>query len=57
MQPEWNIVAVLSKLTEKRPLRGHGVDGRTILEGTLKQQVSIRGFGLIWLTIGIGEPL
>ena len=40
------------KPTEKRPL------GRTILEWTLKRQVSMQGIGLIRLRIGIiGEPL
>ena len=35
-----------------------GVDGRTILEWTLKRQVSMRGIGLIRHRIGIiGEPL
>ena len=37
---------------------GLGVDGRTILEWTLKRSVSMRVIGLIQLRIGIiGEPL
>ena len=37
---------------------GLGVDGRTILEWTLKKWVSIRGIGLIRLGIGnVGQPL
>ena len=37
---------------------GLGVDGRTILQWTLKRYVSVRGIGLIRLRIGIiGEPL
>ena len=37
---------------------GLGVDGRTILEWTLKRLVSMRVIGLIRLRIGIiGEPL
>ena len=46
------------KPTGKRPLGDLGVDGRTILEWTLKRYVSMRGIGLIRLRIGIiGEPL
>ena len=42
------------KPTGKRPWGGLGVDGRTILEWTLK----MRGIGLIRLRIEIiGEPL
>ena len=37
---------------------GLGVDGRTILELTLKRKVSVRAIGLIRLRIGIiGRPL
>ena len=37
---------------------GLGVDGKTVLEWTLKRQVSMRVIGLIQLRIGIiGEPL
>ena len=46
------------KPTGKGPLGDLGVDGRTILEWTLKRYVSMRGIGLIRLRIGIiGEPL
>ena len=35
-----------------------GIDGRTLLEWTLKKWVSMRGIALIQLRIGIiGEPL
>ena len=45
------------KLTGKRPLGRPLVDGRTILEWTLKRQVSMRGIGLIQVRIWvIGEP-
>ena len=45
---------VTGKPTGKIPL----VDGRTILEWTLKRLVSVRGIGLIRLRIGIiREPL
>ena len=46
------------KPTGKRPLGRLGVDGRTILEWTLKRWVFMRRIGLIRLRIGIiGEPL
>ena len=46
------------KLHERDLWGGLGVDGRTILEWTLKRYVSMRGIGLIRLRIGIiGEPL
>ena len=41
------------KPTGKRPLKRPGVDGRTVLEWTLKRKVSMRGTGLIRLRIGI----
>ena len=45
-------------LQERELWGGLGVDGRTILEWTLKRSVSIRGIGLIRLRIGIiEEPL
>ena len=45
-------------LTGKELWGGLGVDGRTILEWTLKREVSVRVIGLIRLRIGIiGEPL
>jgi hypothetical protein len=45
-------------LLERDLWGGLGVDGRTILEWTLKRWVSMRGIGLIRLRIGIiGEPL
>ena len=45
-------------LTGKRPSGRPRLDGRTLLEWTLKKQVSIRGIELIRLRIGIiGEPL
>ena len=46
------------KLQERILYEGLGVDGRTILEWTLKKQESIRRIALIGLRIGIiGEPL
>ena len=45
-------------LQERVLEEGLGVDGRTILERTLKKYVSIRGIGLMRLRIAImGEPL
>ena len=44
--------------TGKRPLGDLGIDGRTILEWTLKRWVSVQGIGLIRHRIGIiGKPL
>ena len=40
-------------LQERELWEGLGVDGRTILERILKKYVSIRGIGLILLSIGI----
>jgi hypothetical protein len=49
---------VFVHLQERDLLEVLGIDGRKILEWTLKKQVSIQGIGLIWLRIGIiGEPL
>ena len=49
---------VTGKPTGKRSLERLGLDGRTILEWTLKKYVSMRGIGLIWRRIGtVGEPL
>ena len=46
------------KPTGKKPLERPVVDGRTLLERTLKKLVSIRGIWMIRLRIGInGEPL
>ena len=49
----------LTGFLRKRDLyEGLGVDGRTILECTLKKYVSMRGIGFIRLrTVVIGEPL
>ena len=43
------------KLTGKRPLGRPRLDGRIILEWTLKKQVLIQGIGLTRLRIGIEE--
>ena len=49
---------LIGKPTGRRPYGVLGVDGRTILELTLKRLASMRGIGLIRLRIGIiGEPL
>ena len=49
---------MIGKPTGKIYLGGLGVDGRTILEWTLKGFLSTRVIGLIRLRIGIiGEPL
>ena len=45
-------------LQERDIWGGLGIDGRTILEWTLKRKVSMRVIGLIGLRLGIiGEPL
>ena len=49
---------LMSQSTGKDLWGDRGVDGRTILEWTLKREVSMRVIGLIRLRIGIvGEPL
>ena len=55
----WDITKKFNRYLQERDLWGSlGVDGRTILEWTLKRWVSMRGIGLIRLRIGvIGEPL
>ena len=59
MEEGMNAFKILTgKPTGKGPLGSLGIDGRTILKWTLKRYVSMRGIGLIRLTIGIfGEPL
>ena len=56
--PEGDGDLIREEFQQRYLLGDLGVDGRTILEWTLKRWVSMRGIGLIRLRIGIiGEPL
>ena len=59
MEKGTSALKILTGKPTKRDLWGGlGIDGRTILEWTLKRAVSMRGIGLIRLRIRIiGEPM